>query len=142
MSASFLDHFGDVEDPRVPGMVLYPLDEILLTVLVGVLCRAEDFDEIEDVGVELLDWLGRILPFKQGVAPAQTSKRTLAPPWISRTVTTGGVWSSPHQHVQNSSPSTACRSTNGIPAPPRASTTPDSGLTTSSASATISEPPS
>lgn len=78
MSASFLDHFGDVEDPRVPGMVLYPLDEILLTVLVGVLCRAEDFDEIEDVGVELVDWLGRILPFKQGIAPAQTLKRTLA----------------------------------------------------------------
>lgn len=78
MSASFLDHFGEVEDPRVPGMVLYPLDEILLTVLVGVLCRAEDFDEIEDVGIELLDWLGRILPFKQGIAPAQTLKRTLA----------------------------------------------------------------
>jgi predicted transposase YbfD/YdcC len=78
MSASFLDHIGDVEDPRVPGMVVYPLDEILLAVLVGVLCRAEDFDEIEDVGVELLDWLRRILPFKPGIAPAQTLKRTLA----------------------------------------------------------------
>lgn len=78
MGVSFLDHIGDIEDPRVPGMAVYRLDEILLTVLVGLLCRAEDFDEIEDVGVELLDWLRRILPFEPGIAPAQTLKRTLA----------------------------------------------------------------
>ncbi len=78
MSISFLDHIGDIEDPRVPGMVVYRLDEILLTVLVGLLCRAEDFDEIADVGVELVDWLRRILPFEHGIAPAQTLKRTLA----------------------------------------------------------------
>jgi predicted transposase YbfD/YdcC len=78
MGASILDHIGDIEDPRVPGMVVYRLDEILLTVLVGLLCRAEDFDEIEDLSVELLDWFRRILPFKNGVAPAQTLKRTLA----------------------------------------------------------------
>ena len=59
-------------------MVVYRLDEILLTVLVGLLCRAEDFDEIADVGVELVDWLRRILPFEHGIAPAQTLKRTLA----------------------------------------------------------------
>ncbi len=78
MSISFLDHLGDVEDPRIPGMVVYPLDEILLTVLVGLLCRAEDFDEIEDICGELLDWLRQFLAFRDGVAPAQTLKRTLA----------------------------------------------------------------
>lgn len=78
MSVSFLDYLGDVEDPRIPGMVLYPLDEVLLTVLVGLLCRAEDFDEIEDVCTELVDWLRRFLPFEHGIAPAQTLKRTLA----------------------------------------------------------------
>lgn len=78
MSANFLDHIDDIEDPRVPGMVLYRLDEILFTVLVGLLCRAEDFDEIEDVGVDLLDWLRRFLPFAHGIAPAQTLKRMLA----------------------------------------------------------------
>lgn len=78
MSLNFLDHIRDIEDPRVPGMVLYPLDEMLLTVLVGLLCRAEDFDEIEDVCTEMHDWLGRFLPFEHGVAPAQTLRRTLA----------------------------------------------------------------
>ena len=78
MNVSFLDQISDIEDPRVPGMVVYRLDEILLTVLVGLLCRAEDFDEIEDVGAELLDWLRRFMPFAHGIAPAQTLKRTLA----------------------------------------------------------------
>jgi len=54
VSISFLDHISDIEDPRTPGMMVYHLDEILLMVLVGVLCRSEDFDEIEDVGLELL----------------------------------------------------------------------------------------
>lgn len=78
MSVSFLEHIRDVEDPRIAGMVLYRLDEMLLTVLVGLLCRAEDFDEIEDVCAELLDWLRRFLPFANGIAPAQTLRRTLA----------------------------------------------------------------
>lgn len=78
MSVSFLNHIQDLEDPRIPGMVLYPLDEVLLTVLVGLLCRAEDFDEIEDLCSEMLDWLRRFLPFEHGIAPAQTLRRTLA----------------------------------------------------------------
>ena len=78
MRVSFLEHIREVEDPRIAGMVLYPLDEVLLTTLVGLLCRAEDFDEIEDVCDELLDWLRRFLPFEQGIAPAQTLRRTLA----------------------------------------------------------------
>jgi predicted transposase YbfD/YdcC len=78
MSVSFLEHISDIEDPRIAGMVLYPPDEILLTVLVGLLYRAEDFDEIEDVCGELLDWLRRILPFEHAIAPAQTLRRTLA----------------------------------------------------------------
>jgi predicted transposase YbfD/YdcC len=75
---NFLDHIRAVEDPRIPGMVVYPLDEVLLTVLVGLLCRAEDFDEIEDICAELLDWLRGILPFEHGIAPAQTLRRTFA----------------------------------------------------------------
>jgi len=78
MSVNFLEHVGDVEDPRIPGMVLYPLNEILLSVLVGLLCRGEDFDEIEDICAELIDWLKKFLPFEHGVAPSQTLRRTLA----------------------------------------------------------------
>lgn len=77
MGMSFLDHLQAVEDHRVPGMTLYPLDEVLLTVLVGLLCRMEDFDEIAMFGEEQLDWLRRFLPFRHGIAPAQTLRRVL-----------------------------------------------------------------
>lgn len=78
MSRNFLDHIKVVEDPRIPGMITYPLDEVLLTVLVGLLCRGEDFDEIEFIAAELLPWLRRFLPFREGIAPAQTQRRVLA----------------------------------------------------------------
>jgi DDE_Tnp_1-associated len=77
MSTTFLDHIKAVEDHRVPGMTTYPLDEVLLTILVGLLCRMEDFDEIAMFGEEQLDWLRRFLPFRNGVAPAQTLRRVL-----------------------------------------------------------------
>ena len=77
MSRNFLDHIKEVEDHRVPGMTTYPLDEVLLTVLVGLLCRGEDFDEIEVIGRELLPWLRWFLPFRNGIAPAQTLRRVL-----------------------------------------------------------------
>ncbi|PWB95638.1 hypothetical protein C5689_00525 [Methylosinus sporium] len=37
-----------VPDHRIPGMVTYPLDEILLTALVGVVCGADDWDGVEE----------------------------------------------------------------------------------------------
>jgi predicted transposase YbfD/YdcC len=77
MSANFLDHIKEIEDGRIPGMTTYPLDEVLLTVLVGLLCRMEDFDEIAMFAEEQLDWLRGILPFAKGVAPAQTLRRAL-----------------------------------------------------------------
>jgi predicted transposase YbfD/YdcC len=78
MAQAFLDHIEAIEDPRIPGMVHYPLPEILLVVLVGFLCRAEDIDEMEDLAAEDLEWFRKLLPFTHGVAPAQTIRRTLA----------------------------------------------------------------
>lgn len=77
MGTSFLGHLKTVADHRVPGMTTYPLDEVLLTVLVGLLCRMEDFDEITMFGEEQVDWLRRFLPYRHGIAPAQTLRRVL-----------------------------------------------------------------
>jgi len=38
----FISWIGIVPDPRIVGMVTYPLGEILLVALVGTLCRMED----------------------------------------------------------------------------------------------------
>ncbi len=78
MAKTFLDHIGEIEDPRIAGMVHYPLSEILPVILVGFLCCAEDIEEMEYLGTEELPCLRKLLPFAQGVAPAQTMRRTLA----------------------------------------------------------------
>ena len=72
MSMRFLDHIKAVEDHRIAGMTTYPLDDVLLAVLVGLLCQMEDFDEMVMFGEEQLAWLRRFLPFRNGVAPAQS----------------------------------------------------------------------
>jgi hypothetical protein len=47
MSISFLEQMKEIPDHRITGMVIYPLDEILLATLVGGLCGADDGEAIE-----------------------------------------------------------------------------------------------
>ena len=75
MSLGFLDHMRVVPDHRVPGMVTYPLDEVLLATLVGVVCGADDWEGIEEIATGALDWLRSFLPFKNGIATAQTLRK-------------------------------------------------------------------
>ena len=75
MGLGFLDHMRAVPDHRIPGMVTYPLDEILLATLVGVVCGAHDWEGIEEVAKGALDWLRRFLPFANGIATAQTLRK-------------------------------------------------------------------
>lgn len=75
MAGSFLSLMNVVPDPRIAGMITYPMDEMLLAALVGVLCGAEDFDDVESIGIELAGWLRGFLPFEAGIAPAQTMRR-------------------------------------------------------------------
>jgi predicted transposase YbfD/YdcC len=62
----FLKHFKDLKDPRQPGKISYPLDEILLLCLLAVLAGAECFTEISLFGVKKLELLRRFRPFKDG----------------------------------------------------------------------------
>ncbi len=50
----FLSHFKEPRDPRQPGKVTYPLDEVLLLCLLGVLAGAECFTEIALFGTKKL----------------------------------------------------------------------------------------
>ena len=75
MSLGFLDHMRVVPDHRIPGMVTYPLDEVLLATLVGVVCGADDWDGVEEIATGALDWLGGFLPFAHGVPTAQTLRK-------------------------------------------------------------------
>ena len=75
MSLGFLDHMRVVPDHRIPGMVSYPLDEVLLATLVGVVCGADDWEGVEEVATGALDWLRGFLSFADGVPTAQTMRK-------------------------------------------------------------------
>ena len=79
MVFGFLDHMRRVPDHRIPGMTTYPLDQILLAVLVGVVCGADDWECVEAVAERSLDWLRGFLPFAEGVPTAQTFRKGLSP---------------------------------------------------------------
>jgi hypothetical protein len=75
MSLGFLDHMRVVPDHRIPGMVIYPLDELLFATLVGVVCGADDWEGVEEVATGALDWLRGFLPFANGIPTAQTLRK-------------------------------------------------------------------
>ena len=62
----WLEHFEDMDDPRQPGKVWYPLDEVLLLCLVAVLAGAESWVEIAEFGKKKTDLLRRFRPFAKG----------------------------------------------------------------------------
>jgi len=65
-SVVFLRHFKDLPDPRQCGKVMYPLDEILLLCLLGVLAGSETFVDIARFGSKKLELLRRLRPFRDG----------------------------------------------------------------------------
>ena len=62
----FLESFEALDDPRQRAKVLYPLDEILLLVLLGVMAGCECWVEIARFGEKKLDLLRRFRPFTGG----------------------------------------------------------------------------
>ncbi len=61
---SLIERLADVDDPRIEGIegsVTYPLVEILFAVLMGVLCRMEEWGEIVYFAEENIAWLRQFL---------------------------------------------------------------------------------
>ena len=63
---AFLTHFQAVKDPRQVGKILYPLEEIFLLVLCGVISGADGWTSIALYGQKKLELLRRFLPFENG----------------------------------------------------------------------------
>jgi predicted transposase YbfD/YdcC len=62
----FLRYFEDLPDPRQRGKVIYPLGEVLLLCLLGVLAGAEAITDIARFGDRKLELLRRFRPFADG----------------------------------------------------------------------------
>jgi len=69
--------FRELPDPRIDRTKAYPLDELLLLVLCGVVSGANHVTEIAGFGEAKLDWLRTILPYANGVPSHDTIGRVL-----------------------------------------------------------------
>jgi predicted transposase YbfD/YdcC len=67
MSASLLDHFATLEDPRIERNKRHALLDILVLVISAVCSNAKGWEAIEDFGHAKLDWLRQFVPLANGV---------------------------------------------------------------------------
>jgi predicted transposase YbfD/YdcC len=65
--AVLLDHFATLDDPRDVRRISHPLAEILLLVVCGTIADCDDYDHIAAWGEAHLEFLGRHLPYRNGV---------------------------------------------------------------------------
>ena len=72
---TFIDYCRKLEDPRVPGLITYPLEEMLLLSLCGILSGHNDWHDISYWGKHKLLWLREFLPYASGIPTATTLTR-------------------------------------------------------------------
>lgn len=69
---SLLEHFKELEDPRCPSKLTYPLDEIILVAICALICGAEGWEDFSCFGKSKIDFLRKFLPFSNGI-PTKTT---------------------------------------------------------------------
>ena len=74
----FLRLFKKIDDPRMPGMIEYPLEEILLIAFLAALGNADTWLEIEDFGRAKKQWLRKFMRLKNGIPSHDTFRRVLS----------------------------------------------------------------
>jgi predicted transposase YbfD/YdcC len=76
IAQTFAEAVGEINDPRQRiGRVDYPLNEILFTALVAVVCGSESFYDIETFGQTQHKWLKKFYPYKNGAPSHDTYTR-------------------------------------------------------------------
>ena len=69
---------GDLPDPRQAGKVSYPLAEMTLTCVAGVVADCDEYKNIFEFSRDQLEWLRQFLPFEHGVASEDTFARVFS----------------------------------------------------------------
>jgi predicted transposase YbfD/YdcC len=77
MSATFLNHFNAITDPRIERCKKHQLMDILLLAISAVLSGAEGWEDIEDFGHLKLDWLKKYGDFSAGIPRHDTIARVI-----------------------------------------------------------------
>jgi predicted transposase YbfD/YdcC len=75
---ALVDHFAELEDPRVERTKRHPLLSIVALALCGVIVGAESWDEIEEFGNAKAEWFGHVLDLPHGIPSHDTFNRVFA----------------------------------------------------------------
>lgn len=78
MTVSLLEHFSSLEDPRIERRKLHSLESILFLTVCAVLSGCNDWDEIEEYGIEKEGWLKKYVDFPNGIPSHDTINRVIA----------------------------------------------------------------
>src|SRR5712691_4295643 len=70
--------FAQVEDPRMERTKLHRLQDIIILAICGVLCGADGWVEIEELGKAKADWLTELLQLPNGIPSHDTFGRVFA----------------------------------------------------------------
>lgn len=74
-SASILDHFADLSDPRREQGRIHRLDEIVFMATCAVLCGADTWEQIAGYAHSKIDWLRTFLTLSGGIPSHDTFRR-------------------------------------------------------------------
>jgi predicted transposase YbfD/YdcC len=77
-SASFQQHFAELQDPRVERTRKHPLLNIVFIAVCGVLSGANSFAAIHEFAVDRRSWFARYLDLTNGIPSEDTLGRVLA----------------------------------------------------------------
>jgi predicted transposase YbfD/YdcC len=74
-TASIVEHFGEVTDPRIERQKLHQLLDIIVIAICGVICGADTWVDIELFGQSKLKWLKGFLELPNGIPSHDTFGR-------------------------------------------------------------------
>ena len=75
---TILDHFGELQDPRVDRTKLHQLLDIVVIAICAIICGADDWVEVELFGNAKLPWLRTFLALPHGIPSHDTFGRVFA----------------------------------------------------------------
>ena len=78
MAITFLEHFSAINDPRIDRLKLHSLEDILFLTICAVLSGCNDWDEIEEYGIEKEAWLKKYIGLANGIPSHDTINRVFS----------------------------------------------------------------
>jgi len=74
-SMNILDHFREIEDPRMERNKRHTIWDIIVLTICAVVCGCETWEDIEIYGKEKRQWLSRFLALPNGIPSHDTIRR-------------------------------------------------------------------